>query len=93
MKQTFFKVVAWLIFIGAILLSVAFLVGACAGFIFVPDAKFTKLILLAVALVVAAIITFVVGLGIFEFIRKELVVEKEVEEIVEKSNLKDQISK
>lgn len=93
MKQTLFNLVAWLIFIVSIILSIGLLVGACAGFIFLPQADLKKLFLLAIVLVLLAVASFIIGLGIFEFIRKELIVEKEVEEIEEKMHDSSQISK
>jgi hypothetical protein len=87
-KEIFIKITAWLSLIcfggiGISIISLIFIIP-----FWVQGANLSKLIILDLVFFVIGTILCLIGVGIFEFLRTFVRIEKEVAEIEEKVNLK-----
>ena len=83
MKHFIIKLAAWIVFSLFILLSLGILSIVFFLFIWLKDVNMVKMIILDLVIILISVGTFVLGLGILEFVLSFIKVEKDLEEIEE----------
>jgi len=78
MQKSLVKFAAYTIMILGILFAAALVVGAITLFILFPDGNMTKVVLVAIGMVILAVIVGIIGYAIFESLNETTKIEDEI---------------
>ena len=76
MQKSLVKFAAYTIMILGILFAAALVVGAITLFILFPDGNMTKIVLVAIGMVILAVIVGIIGFAIFESLNETTKIEE-----------------